>query len=353
MIVAVAACARLLNAAGSSGSTATIETERAKLLFIAPTFNIQGAGMSIDAIKQIGERLIGMLRNKIGIEVEYEMAGGPNMDQDAAMSLALERMRKGGDLSWTDYPHYESALKEGIPIGIISLMEIGGSIVYKNCFYALRNSPYKKAADLRGLRTAGGPTLDWVGMRALLYANHIDEKPDEFFSDMAPMSSFFATLNGVLLKRIDVVMMSEPAFKVLKKNNPNYEKIAPVLCAEVSPNAYIPIYRKGLDPKILEALRTLLADAHEDRDMGFVRPFMEAADVRFVEPDEDALKQIGALYRQAEERGWTKEAKRYQATYKAVNAKKSRQKCRDNCKGSSPESIKYCISKCDEKFKLK
>jgi len=118
-------------------------------------------------------------------------------------------------------------------------------------------------------------------------------------------------------------MMSEPVFSVLKKNNPNYDKIGPVFCSEGSPNTFIPVYRKGMDPKVLAALRSLLAGAHKDKDMGVVRPFLEAANIKFVDPSDDALKQIERLYRQAEDRGWMKEAKVYMANYDEINAKKS------------------------------
>jgi len=98
-----------------------------------------------------------MLKKRLGLDVQYEMVGSADMDQDTAMGLAMERMRKGGDMSWTDYPHYIKAQKDGVPLGIVSLMQIGDSVVYKNCFYALKNSPFKTISDLRGKRTSGGP----------------------------------------------------------------------------------------------------------------------------------------------------------------------------------------------------
>jgi ABC-type phosphate/phosphonate transport system substrate-binding protein len=349
--ILIAICVSAPRAA--SGAAAQQNQNGAKFLFIAPMFNIQGAGISIDAIRQIGENMIGMLKKRVGVDVEYEMVGSAEMGQEEALDLAMERLKTGGDMSWMDYPHYLKALKAGLPIGIVAMMQIGDSPLYKNCLYALKNSPYKTAADLRGKRTAGGPSLDWASMRSLLYANKIDERPDRFFDDLVPMSTFFASMNGVLLKRLDAVLLSEPIFNLFRKNNPNYDKLAPVVCAEGSPNTFIPVYRKTVDPKILAALRSLIFNADTDKDMGAVRPFLEAANIKFVEPDEASLKRIDRLYREAEERGWFKEEKQYKADFVKIAAQKSLRKCKENCAGSTPEAIKACAAKCDSKFKQK
>jgi len=324
-----------------------------EILMIAPTFNIQGAGISIDGIQKIGDNLIGILKKRTGIQITYEMVGSPEMDQEQALDLALERMKTAGDMSWTDYTHYTKALKMGIPLGVISMMQIGDSTIYRNCLYTIKDSPYKEIEDFRGKRINGGPILDWVGLRSLLYNYKIDETPDKYFGDLVPMSSFFASLNGVLMKRIDVFVMLEPLFNVLKKTNPNYQKIVPIVCAEGAPNALLPVYRKGVDPIILATMRSILNNANNDPDMGVIRPFLESADIKFVDPNDEALKQMERLYKQAEDRGWYKEAKKYLVDFEEVALKKSLKKCKENCSGATPDTIKACMAKCDEKIKSK
>ena len=73
------------------------EEKKEKLLFIAPTFNIEGLGYNLDSIKQIGESLLPAIERRTGLSFEYEMVGSTKHNQNDAMDLALERLKKGQD----------------------------------------------------------------------------------------------------------------------------------------------------------------------------------------------------------------------------------------------------------------
>lgn len=320
-----------------------------KVLFIAPTFNIQGAGISIDGIRTIGENLIRVIEKRLGISIEYEMVGSPDIGQDEALDLAVERLRKSGDFSWTDYPRYLKMKEQNIPMEIVALAEADGNVMMNNCIYVLNESGFKTINDLRGKRANGGPNIDWVGMRLILYEKGIDEPPDKFFGELIPMSTFFAALNGLLLNRIDTFALAEPVFNVLKGGNPNYAKIKPLACSKSSPNTLIPIYRKNLDEKIVDTFRSILLNCDKDPDMAVVRPFIQAAKIRFVLPEAATVAEIDKRYKLVVGKGWIAEQKKYLAEYQKTALKKAAKKCKKNCAGGTAEEIKACIAKCDKK----
>lgn len=335
-----------------SASTLKGETKK-KLLFIAPTFNIEGLGFSIDGIKQIGENLIRVVQKKTGLSVDYEMIGSANDLQSEAMKKTVDRLKKGGDFSWMDYRHYSEARKAGVPVRPAAILTVNGEVSQKMCLYVLKDSKYKKLADLRKKKLTGGHQLDWVSLRGVLFENKIDERPDAFFKDLVPVKTYKASLSGTISGFIDTFMLPEAVFNVVKVSVPGSEKFAPLACTKSIHPSIFPVYRDTVPADELKKIKSILLSAHSDPDMGVVATLMKSTGIYFVEPTPEIMARFEKEYQTAVKRGWFDEGEKYTEMVKSMEKKNAgMKKCRAECeKKTGNEAQKTCREQCAAKFK--
>ncbi|MEW5947729.1 MAG: PhnD/SsuA/transferrin family substrate-binding protein [bacterium] len=340
----------LMTASALGLSAPALLQEKTKLLFIAPTFNIEGVGFSLDTIKQIGEELIKKIEKQTGLSFDYEMVGSPKDSQDEAMDKTVERLKEGGDFSWMDYHHYREARQQNVPIKPVALLTVGGKITQKNCLFIKKGTSIKKLEDLRGKRIAGGTQLDWTTMRALMYENGIDEPPTQFFKLLVPVDSFFALPTGVVMGSFETFLMSETLYQVIKSSNPN---VVPLVCTEAMTNGVFPVYRENLDQDVMNKFKAILFNAHNDPEMGVVFNIMKTAGVGFAEASPELMKSLEDSYQRSLKRGWIREHEAYMLELKALAKKRGElKKCRKNCdKEKKEEDKNICLDLCDQKHK--
>ncbi|MFH1540158.1 MAG: PhnD/SsuA/transferrin family substrate-binding protein [bacterium] len=326
--------------------------EKKKLLFIAPTFNIEGVGYSIDSIKEIGENLLPVIEKKTGLSFDYEIVGSTKHTQNDAMDLALERLKKGGDLSWMDYRHFKEARRQGIPLQPVAIFTTGGKITGKECLYVDTDKTYRKVEDLRDKRITGGYLMDWIGIRALLHENGIDERPDDFFEALIPVKTYTASLRGTLGGYIDTFFMLDSLFGVIKTSVPSSDKFAPLVCTDVSHNIVFPVYREGIDPEAVGKMKEIFFNVQDDPDMGIVAALMKQLNIYFIEATPEIMKQFEEEHQKTIKNGWFEEGEQYEKQVKAMEKKSADLKtCRKKCKKKGEDEKQVCIDLCNQKFK--
>lgn len=335
-----------------SASLSFSSEEEKKLLFIAPTFNIEGVGYSIDSIKQIGENLLPVIEEKTGLSFDYEIVGSTKHTQKDAMDLALERLKESGDLSWMDYRHFKEARRRGIALQPAAIFTTGGKTSSKECLYVDMDKSYREFKDLRGKRITGGYLLDWIGIRALLHENGIDEPPDEFFGNLIPVKTYATSLRGTLGGGIDTFFMSDSLFAVIKTSVPSSDRFVPLACTDVFHNSIFPVYRESIDPKSVEKMKEIFFSVQNYPDMGIVATLMKQLNIRFIEATPEIMKQFEEEHQKTIKNGWFEESEEYEKKVKAMEKKSAdRKKCRKKCGKKSEDERPICLDLCDQKFK--
>ncbi|MEW6202138.1 MAG: PhnD/SsuA/transferrin family substrate-binding protein [bacterium] len=327
--------------------------EKVKLLFIAPTFSIHGIGVTMDGIKQIGEQLIKTVEKKTGLVFKYEMVGSPEDGINVALDKVVERLKKGGDFSWLDYPHYLEAQKQNVPVEPVALLTVGGKLTQKMCLYVKKDSHFKTIKDLRGTRITGGYLLDWVSLRTLLYDNKINERPDKFFGKLIPASSYLTSFSGVYGGHIDTFILSEAVYNVVKTYKPEFINIIPLVCTDAASVSLFPVHRKTVQPEVVKKFKQILYNAPLDPEMGMIAPILKSTGIVFVEATPDVMKKLHDSYNTMLKRGWVKEAEEYEAQFRSHERKKSElKKCERECKKKKDEhEQKICNDVCAQKYK--
>lgn len=324
--------------------------EKKKLLFIAPTFNIEGVGYNIDSIKQIGGNLLPVIEKKTGLAFKYEIVGSTKLDQNEAMNLALDRLKDAGDLSWMDYKHFREARKRGLPFQPVAVLTTGGKTTNRECLYVNTDKSFKKLDDLRNKNITGGYLLNWIGLRALLTENGINDNPDEFFKDLIPVKTYTASMKGALAGYIDTFFMLESVFGIFKASVSSSDKFVPLKCVESSYNMAFPIVRETVAPDAAARIKEIFLNVHNDPDMGVVSALMKQINVYFINATPEIMKKYEEEYQKAVKRGWFKESEDYTKSVRAMEKKDADiKKCRNNCEKKKEDEKKICIELCKQK----
>ncbi|MEW5946610.1 MAG: PhnD/SsuA/transferrin family substrate-binding protein [bacterium] len=301
-----------VNAAVSAGEEAGVENT-VELTVLMSKFSSGGAGSSFETTK-LADKLLRLLEEKYGLHIKPEMVEMDAAYADRAVEKLAKEFKERGDIAfvWTqDYYYMKEA---GIPVRPLIALEIDGSPLLRECFYARKDGAYKKLSDIRGAVISSGGMYSYLHIRRVLFESGIDEPLRSFFGRNVRIANAVSGIFALALGEVDAVFSHEFALGAARLADTSVSKKVKKLHCSTEGLLIEPfiVAKEGKKDRAIERFRNLILNSHKDKDFKkFFDMFRKITDFRFVVPDADAIEKQKRILDEWRKRGWNNEALEY------------------------------------------
>ena len=266
-------------------------------------------GLSMGSLSQMMKELAKVLSKKINADVAVKEMPYEKGGDEVIFQKVLKEMKAGKlDFALVQSPMQYLKYKAQADAAMTPFfaMAINGKPGGRVCAFVNKNSTAKTIADLKGKTYGGSHTLQ---MRVLMNSENINVPMKSFYKNVVFIDDTDLTnpMNALINNKIDVYSTISYLGDMARGANKEYLTNIKVLkCADFEHN-WIFVHRKGVSPEVVEKVRTIMINAHKDKDFNQFKFMMTAIKGKFVGFDPANLKTTAKLVELNKKYGWEKE----------------------------------------------
>lgn len=224
------------------------------------------------------------------------------------------------DVALLALPQYLYSINHGIPVKLYSSQGIQGKKGNKWCVYVHKSSQVKTIKHLEGKKFAIDfplfnskkellPPMEgyihWIVVKKILVKNGIHKPFREYFKEFKVLPvPYESVAYGVLLKHFDACQFMETNHVALKNYDPGFSELVPLDCLDISLSSPV-VYRVGISPELLKAMRTFSAFVPKSKEVQDIR--REFKGLESFPAKESHFAVYFQWLREAGQKGWIEE----------------------------------------------
>ncbi len=234
------------------------------------TFAVSGKSKS--QMQVFAEEITKALSQVAGAPIELQTT---NLAEEDYMKFAISNLVSkkidvaGFSADW--YAGLSPQMREKFP-PLMGIM-VNGKKNMNYCYYVRKSDNIKSIDQLRGKTFS---TYTYIDGRYLLYKAGIDEPLDKFFGKVVyNLGVAPEYMKALVDKKIDTFDTWDFMVETARSVDPKFKDIVPLACNEFGMNSFM-IYRKDLDPAVIDKLRKAALNWKKDPRFSNVKMFFVA-----------------------------------------------------------------------------